>query len=187
VRFTSFLRFALLLAGGLSTASPAAVAPGAAQGDDTDVAVVQTTATLKIHAPRETVWAMLTSCQEALGMVPGLSDCRVLDTAPDGSWQLIRQVLDYSWYVPKLTYVLRASYGYPAHILIERDSGDLRTLKSSWCLEADGEFTVVHYSLEVTPGFWVPRWLARIALKHDLPKMLRTLRTRSESALEARK
>jgi hypothetical protein len=163
------------------------VAPGAAQGDDTDVAVVQTSATIKIHAPRETVWALLTSCAEALELVPGLSDCQVLDTAPDGSWQLIRQVIDYSWYVPKLTYVLRASYDYPAHILIERDSGDLRTLKSSWYLEADGEFTVVRYSLEVTPGFWVPRWLVRIAVKHDLPKMLRTLRTRAESALETRK
>jgi len=36
----------------------------------------------------------------------------------------------------------------------------------------------------VAPGFWVPRWLVRIALKHDLPRMLRTLRTRAESAAE---
>jgi hypothetical protein len=187
VRFIPLPAFALFLAGWLCTASPAATPPGAAQGDDTGVAVVQTSATLKIHAPRETVWAVLTSCEEALKMVPGLSDCQVLDTAPDGSWQLIRQAVNYSWYVPKVSYVLRADYEYPAHILIERESGDLRTLKSSWYLEADGEFTMVRYSLEVTPGFWVPRWLVRIAVKHDLPKMLRTLRTRSESKLEAPK
>ena len=187
MRFIPFLRFAVLLTGWLSAAAPAAMPPGAAHGDDAEVAVVQTSATLKIHAPRETVWAMLTSCHEALGMVPGLIDCQVLDTAPDGSWQLIRQVIAYSWYVPKLTYVLRAGYEYPAHISIERESGDLRTLKSSWYLEPDGEFTVVRYSLEVTPGFWVPRWLVRIALKHDLPKMLRTLRTRAESGIEAQK
>lgn len=185
MRAIPFLRFALLLAGWLSTATPAAVERGAVQGDDADVAVVQTSATLKIRAPRETVWAILTSCQEALGMVPGLTDCQVVDTAPDGSWQLIRQVIDYSWYVPKLTYVLRATYEYPAHIFIARESGDLGTLKSLWYLEADGDFTVVRYSLEVTPGFWVPRWLVRIALKHDLPKMMRTLRTRAESALRA--
>jgi hypothetical protein len=81
--------------------------------------------------------------------------------------------------------VLRATYEYPAHIFIARESGDLGTLKSLWYLEADGDFTVVRYSLEVTPGFWVPRWLVRIALKHDLPKMMRTLRTRAESALRA--
>ena len=183
----SFLRFVLLLAGGLFFASPAAVAAGAAQGDDVDVPVVRSSATLRIHAPRETVWAVLTSCDEQLGMVPGLTACEVIDTAPDGSWQLIRQTVDYSWLVPKVTYVLRARYDYPAHIDIERESGDLRMLNSSWYLEADGEFTVVSYSLEVNCGFWVPHWLVRIALKHDMPKMLAALRTRSESTLQARK
>jgi Polyketide cyclase / dehydrase and lipid transport len=183
VRFASSLPFALLFVCGLSTASAAAPPPGAAQGDDTDVAFVQTSATIRVHARRETVWALLTSCATALELVQGLKECQVLDTAPDGSWQLIRQVIDYSWYVPKLTYVLRDTYDYPEHILIQRDSGDLRTLRASWHLEADGEFTVLRYSLEVTPGFWVPRWLVRIALKHDLPKMLRTLRTRAESSV----
>jgi hypothetical protein len=172
-----------VLAGWLSTASPAALPAGAAAGEDTAVALVQTTATLRVHARRETVWALLTSCAEALELVPGLKVCQVIDTAPDGSWQRIRQVIDYSWYVPRLTYVLRAAYDYPRRILIEQDSGDLRTLKASWYLETDGEFTVLRYSLEVTPGFWVPRWLVRIVLKHDLPKMFATLRTRAESAV----
>lgn len=184
MRLTPSLRFALLLAAWLFAAGVSARPPGAAQGEDIDVTVVQTSATLKVHARRETVSALLTSCKEALELVPGLVDCRVLDTAPDGSWQLIRQVIAYSWYVPKLTYVLRAVYDFPAHITLERYSGDLRTLRSSWYLEGDGEFTVVHYSLEVTPGFWVPRWLVRIALKHDLPKMMRTLRSRAESSVE---
>ena len=175
--------FALLLAGRLSTASPAALPPGAAQGDDTDVAFVQTSATIRVHARRETVWALLTSCATALELVQGLKECEVLDTAPDGSWQLIRQVIEYSWYVPKLSYIVRDTYDYPAHILIQRDSGDLRTLKAAWYLEADGEFTVLRYSLDIAPGFWVPRWLVRIALKHDLPKMLRALRTRAESSV----
>jgi hypothetical protein len=185
VRFSPSPSFALLLAAGwLSTASAAAPPPGAGPGDDTDVAFVQTTATIRVHARRETVWALLTSCATALELVQGLKECQVLDTAPDGSWQLISQVIEYSWYVPKLSYVLRDTYDYPRRIVIERDSGDLRTLKASWNLEADGEYTVLRYSLEVAPGFWVPRWLVRIALKHDLPRMLRTLRTRAESAAE---
>jgi Polyketide cyclase / dehydrase and lipid transport len=182
VAFPRSLSLALLLAGWLSTASWAAQPPGAAQGDDTDVAFVQTTATIRVHARREAVWALLTSCATALDLVQGLKECEVLDTAPDGSWQLIRQVIDYSWYVPTLTYVLRDTYDYPRRISIQRESGDLRTLKASWSLEAEGEFTVLRYSLEVAPGFWVPRWLVRIALKHDLPKMLRNLRTRAEAS-----
>jgi Polyketide cyclase / dehydrase and lipid transport len=183
VRSVPCLSCALLLAGWLSTANPSPLPPGAAQGDDTDVALVQTSATIRVHARRETVWALLTSCATALDLVQGLKECQVLDTAPDGSWQLVRQVMDYSWYVPKLTYVLRDTYAYPRSILIQRESGDLRTIKASWYLEADGEFTVLRYSLEVAPGFWVPRWLVRIALKHDLPKTLRALRTRAESSV----
>jgi Polyketide cyclase / dehydrase and lipid transport len=183
VRCALSLTFALLFAGWLSTASPAALPPGAAQGDDTDVAFVQTSATIRVHARRETVWALLTSCATALELLQGLKECQVLDTAPDGSWQLIRQVIEYSWYVPKLTYVVRDTYDYPERISIQRESGDLRTLKASWHLEADGEFTVLRYSLEIAPGFWVPRWLVRIALKHDLPKMLRALRIRVESSV----
>ena len=183
MRIVASLSCALLIAGWLSSASPAALPPGAAQGDDTDVAFVQSSASIRIHARRETVWALLTSCTEALELLTGLKECQVIDTAPDGSWQLIRHVMDYSWFVPRLTYVLRATYDFPAQISIVRESGDLRTLKASWYLKADGEFTVLSYSLEVTPGFWVPRWLARIALKHDLPKLLRTLRARAESGV----
>jgi hypothetical protein len=173
----------MLLAGGLAAASPAVAPPGAAAGDDTDVTFLQTSATIRVHARRETVWALLTSCATALELLQGLKECEVIETAPDGSWQLIRQAIEYSWYVPKLTYVLRDTYHYPERISIQRESGDLRTLKASWYLEADGEYTVLRYSLEVAPGFWVPRWLVRIALKHDMPKMLRTLRIRAESAV----
>jgi hypothetical protein len=139
-------------------------------------------ATVRIHARREVVWSLVTSCEVALKTVPGLVACEVLDTAPDGSWQLIRHVIDYSWYLPRLTYEMRATYEYPSRVSIERVAGDLSVLKGSWYLESDGEFTVAHYSLALAPGFWVPRWLVRAALRHDLPKMLRALRARAESA-----
>jgi hypothetical protein len=138
-------------------------------------------ASVKIHARREVIWPLLTSCKDALEMVPGLVTCEVLATAPDKSWQLIRQVMNYSWYVPRLTYVMRAEYEYPARVSIERVTGDLRVMKGSWYLESDGEFTVAHYALDLAPGFWVPRWLVRAALRHDLPKLLRALRERAES------
>ena len=138
-------------------------------------------ASVRIHASREVVWPLATSCVEAVKMVPALVACEVLETAPDKSWQLIRHVIDYSWYVPRLTYVLRAAYDYPSRVSIERVSGDLSVLKGSWYFEADGDFTVAHYSLDLAPGFWVPRWLVRAALRHDLPKLLRALRERAES------
>ncbi len=139
------------------------------------------TATVRIHASRDIVWALITSCPEALKMVPGLIGCEVLETAPDSSWQKIRHVLDYSWYIPKLTYVLRASYDKPYRVVAERISGDLKSVNVSWTLRPDGEDTLAQYQIDLAPGFWVPRWLVRGALRRDLPKMLRALRARAEA------
>ena len=170
-------------------AAPAAnLAQESAQHGDIEVSVSldaaeqtgSASASVRIHASREVVWSLITSCAEALHLVPGLIACDVIETAPDRTWQRIRHVMDYSWYVPKLTYEIRASYDRPSRVSIERISGDLRVLRGSWALQSDGEETVAHYAVDLAPGFWVPRWIVRAALRRDLPKMLRALRTRAE-------
>jgi Polyketide cyclase / dehydrase and lipid transport len=143
-------------------------------------------ASVRIHARREVVWSLITSCMEALRLVPGLASCDVMETAPDRSWQRIRHVMDYSWYLRKLTYEFRASYDPPARVSIERLSGDLRILRGSWDLQSDADYTIAHYTVDLAPGFWVPRWIVRAALKRDLPKMLRALRSRAETVQKQR-
>jgi hypothetical protein len=186
VRQSFAIAFFLLAAG----AAPAAdIAQESSQHGDIDVAVTldageqsgSAKATVRIHARREVVWSLITSCAEAVRLVPGLVTCDVLETAPDRSWQRIRHVIDYSWYVPKLTYEIRATYDRPTRVSIERVSGDLRILKGSWVLQADGDYTIAHYAVDLAPGFWVPRWVVRAALRRDLPKMLRALRARAEA------
>jgi hypothetical protein len=180
---------AALLALSLTGTAHADMAADAEQHGDIDLSVTldssaqsgSARAAVRIHADRPTVWALLTNCSSALKLVPGLAECTVIETAPDHSWQLIRHVVDYSWYVPKLTFVFRADYAYPERVSIRRVSGDLRVLEGSWDLQKDGDFTIAHYSLALAPGFWVPRWLIKTALRHDLPKMLRALRSLAES------
>ena len=181
---------AALLALTLAGSAHADLAADAEQHGDIDVAVTldstaqsgSASASVRIHANRASIWALLTSCASAVRLVPGLAECRVVETAPDDSWQLIRHVVDYSWYVPKLTFVFRADYRYPERISIRLVSGDLRVLEGSWDLQKDGDFTIAHYSLALAPGFWIPRWVMKVALRHDLPRMLRELRTLAESA-----
>ena len=166
------------------------LAAEASAGSDIEVSVSldqaeqsgSASATVRIHARREAVWSLITSCPESVRMVPGLEICDVLETAPDQSWQRIRHVMNYSWYVPKLTYVIRATYNPPAKVSIERIAGDLRTLRGSWELTSDGDYTIAHYRVDLAPGFWVPHWIVRSALRKDLPKMLRALRSRAEAA-----
>jgi Polyketide cyclase / dehydrase and lipid transport len=172
-----------------ASAQAANLAAEAASNNDINVSVAldpaeqsgTASATVRIHARREVVWALITSCPESVSMVPGLEICDVLETAPDQSWQRIRHVMDYSWYVPKLTYVIRANYDPPSKVSIERVSGDLRTLRGSWELKSDGDYTIAHYSVDLAPGFWVPHWIVRSVLRKDLPKMLRALRSRAEA------
>jgi hypothetical protein len=186
-------RAALLFASLLLVAASAAragPAPEFEQHDDIQLGVVldeaqqsgKASAVVRIHAPREVVWSLITSCTEALSLVPGLVACDVLETAPDASWQRIRHVLNYSWYVPKLTYEVHATYDKPSLVSIERTSGDLKSLKVTWTLRSEGDDTVAQYVVDLAPGFWVPHWIVRVALRHDLPKMLRALRARAEAA-----
>jgi hypothetical protein len=170
-------------------AAGADLAKESAQHGDIDVAVVldagqqsgSASATVRIHASREVIWSLITSCAEALHLVPGLIACDVMETAPDRSWQRIRHVMDYSWYVPKLIYEIRATYEPPARVSIERVSGDLLILKGAWALQSDGDYTIARYTVNLAPGFWVPQWIVRAALRRDLPKMLRALRGRAEA------
>jgi hypothetical protein len=184
---TTFLFLLLFTA---YSAASASLAQEASQKSDIEVTVFldgaeqsgTANATVRIHAPREVVWSLITSCPESLSMVPGLEVCDVLETAPDQSWQRIRHVMNYSWYLPKTNYVIRAAYDRPSKVSIERISGDLRTLRGSWELKSDGSYTIAHYMVDLAPGFWVPQWMVRSVLRKDLPKMLRALRARAEAA-----
>jgi hypothetical protein len=185
----TLLIFAVFLAAG--AARGASLAAEASAGNDIAISVSldpteqsgSASATVRIHAPRDAVWSLITSCPESLRMVPGLEVCDVVETARDQSWQRIRHVMNYSWYLPKLTYLIRASYDPPSKVSIERISGDLRTLKGSWELTSDGDYTIAHYTVDLAPGFWVPHWIVRSALRKDLPKMLRALRSRAETSV----
>jgi len=142
----------------------------------------EASASVRIHATRDVIWQVLTSCAQAVQIVPGLKSCDVLETAPDQSWQRIHQVMDYSWYIPRVSYEVKANYTKPSGIVFEKVAGDLMRLKGSWVLRSDGDFTVAQYDLDFVPGFWVPRWFVRSALKRDLPKMLHALRDHAEAA-----
>ena len=186
----TLLIFAVFLTAGAARA--ASLAAEASAGNDIAISVSldpaeqsgSASATVRIHAPRDVVWSLITSCPESLRMVPGLEVCDVVETARDQSWQRIRHVMNYSWYLPKLTYLIRATYDPPSKVTIERISGDLRTLRGSWELTSDGDYTIAHYTVDLAPGFWVPNWIVRSALRKDLPKMLRALRSRAESLPE---
>jgi Polyketide cyclase / dehydrase and lipid transport len=166
----------------------AVLAPGLGRSQDAPTvkvggagASITADATIRIHASREVIWAIISSCPEALKIVPSLKDCEVLERAPDGSWVRIRQVMEYFRFLPDVKFEVKVNYLPPGSVTFARISGDLTSLRGEWILQSDGDYTNAHYDIAIEPGRWVPNWIVRAALKHDLPKMLQALRSNAES------
>jgi uncharacterized protein YndB with AHSA1/START domain len=147
-------------------------------------------AAVKINAPPEVIWRVLTDCEHAASFIPGLKRCTRMQSAPDGSWELFEQEAKYSWLMPAVTTVFRADYKKPRRIDFRRISGDLKDEVGTWLIEEDPRkttaaplaphATIVEYVLYVDPGFWIPRVLARHSLHSELPAALTALRARAE-------
>jgi len=146
--------------------------PGAPRG--------QVRAAVRIPAPAETIWSVMTDCAEALQYVPGLRRCRRIDGAADGRWEDIEHEVRYSWLLPGVRYVFRAQYERPHRMDFHRVSGDLKTVEGTWLLTGtrDGTATLVEYAVYVDPGFWTPQFLVTQTLRKDVSAVLSGLRER---------
>lgn len=164
--------------------------------DGSDGQRTQLRAAVRVNATPEAIWSVLTDCEHAAGFIPGVKHCRRVQTAPDGSWDVIEQEAQYSWYMPTVKCVMRLDYKRPRRIDFKRVSGDLKEGSGEWLLLPEGHAdrpgnatgphaaggpTIVEYELTVEPGFWVPRALLRHSLRSELPAALTALRDRSES------
>jgi ribosome-associated toxin RatA of RatAB toxin-antitoxin module len=135
-------------------------------------------AAVRIPAAPDAIWKIVTDCREALSFVPGLRHCRLVEGAPDGSWQEVEHEVRYSWLLPTVRYVFRADYDRPRRIDFHRISGDLKEEEGTWLFTptADGVGTVVEYEVYLDPGFWIPRALVAPTLRRDSRAVLTGLR-----------
>jgi uncharacterized protein YndB with AHSA1/START domain len=165
-----------LAAGEVVVTTAAAIDPGRPRG--------RVLAAVLIKASPEAIWGVMTDCKQAPLFVPGLKRCSRIGGAADGSWEDFEQVVQYSWFLPTVRYVLRAEYDRPLRIRFRRISGDLKDEEGSWLLTPthDGSATLVLYEVYVDPGFWVPQVLVSRTLRKDLPAALAGLRDRVQSA-----
>jgi hypothetical protein len=135
-------------------------------------------AAVRIPAAPEAIWRIVTDCHEAVSFVPGLRRCRLVDSAPDGSWQDVEHEMRFSWLLPTVRYVFRADYERPHRIDFHRISGDLKEEEGTWLFTPtpDGVATVVEYEVYVDPGFWIPQTLVAHTLRRDTRTVLTGLR-----------
>jgi hypothetical protein len=140
-------------------------------------------AAVQITASPEEIFRTLIDCEQALQFVPHLERCSVLESAPDDSWRIVEQDIDYGWYLPLITVVFRADYEPFERIRFAQVRGDLKVNEGTWELrpanDAAGS-TIATYSMRIVPRFYVPRRLIHSSVRRDLPALLRGLRARCE-------
>jgi ribosome-associated toxin RatA of RatAB toxin-antitoxin module len=143
-------------------------------------------AIILIDAPAEGIWKVMIDCDQIPIFIPGVEACEVLDSGEN--WEIIRHDVKWIWFFPRVSYVFRARYQPNRQILFTRISGDLREMRGSWQLipAKKSNTTLVRYRVYLDPGFLIPQWLVRNALKSDLPAVLTALRTRVLSSLTAK-
>jgi coenzyme Q-binding protein COQ10 len=137
------------------------------------------TASVSIRAPVARVWRVMTDCARAPEFVPNLRTCRVLERHPGG--RLVEHRVKPFRLLPELVSRFEERWDEPRRIDFHRVGGDFATLEGSWELEPVGEQgTLVRYTVTIEPGFPVPGWYLRRAVRQDLVRLLGALRDRVE-------
>ena len=145
------------------------VSPGA---DGTSGVIL---AAIDVAAPQAAVWSVMTDCDLATKLVANLKSCRILDRDPQGRWD-IREEVSKMTFMPSVRTVYREDFEPPRRMAFHRTDGDLKVFQGEWRLEPHGGQVRVTYEAHVAAPFAVPGWVARLALRHDVPMALLALR-----------
>ncbi|THD56590.1 SRPBCC family protein [Phenylobacterium sp.] len=132
-------------------------------------------AAIDVAAPQAAVWSVMTDCDLAPKMVANLKSCRILKQDPQGRWD-VREEITRMTFTPSVRTVYREDFDPPHGKVFHRTDGDLKMLEGEWRLAQHGDQVRVTYEAHVAAPFAVPGWVARIALRHDVPMALLALR-----------
>lgn len=135
-------------------------------------------AAIDIAAPPEVVFKVVTDCDLAPRMVASLKSCRVLERDPAGRWD-VREEISKMTFVPSVRNVFRSDYDPPDSVRFHRVAGDLKVFEGGWRIEPRGPGSRVIYENRVSAPFRVPGYLARLALRFEVPQALQALRRES--------
>ena len=142
---------------------------------DADGRSGQVRAAIDIAASKDRVWTLMLDCDAAIRMVANLKSCRVLERDPLGRFD-VREQVSRAAFLPSVRSVYRSDYERPNRIRFHRTGGDMKVLEGEWRLETRVDGVRVTYEARAAAPFTVPGWIARAALRHDVPAALVALR-----------
>jgi ribosome-associated toxin RatA of RatAB toxin-antitoxin module len=136
------------------------------------------TESIEIKASPERILDVVTDIEAYPDWMGAFESAEVLEY--DGDGRPHQATFEVDARIKRVTYVLQ--YSYPKNgIAWENISGDVKEIKGSYILEPAGDSTKVTYSYSIDPGFPVPGFLRRQAVKMMVNSALHDLRKRAES------
>lgn len=136
---------------------------------------------ISVNAPPEAIFEILKACEIAPEYVPNVVDCKLIDSISNGGSELFIQTVKPAFFIPAFEHVFRLDYFPYTRIDVHRVSGPIELMEGTWSLlpRENGAILLMH-SMDLRPGFPIPRLFVRATLRRDLPKVLRAVRERAE-------
>lgn len=142
---------------------------------------------IDIMVPASEVFAIMLDCDRMSEVSSDIRLCEVLETSPDGSWDVRKQKFAVSPILPKFKTTFRTNYttgpDNKGHVLeIEKISGDLKIQEGRWDIISLGpDDTRVIYQAALKPSLPIPAKVIRKQVAIGIPEILRNLRDVAEA------
>jgi len=125
-------------------------------------------------------------CARTSEISPDIRACDVLETAPDGSWDIRKQKFAIGKFLPKIKTTFRTHYSNGpngGHIMkIEKVSGDLKVQEGRWDIISLGpDQSRVIYQAAIKPSVPIPGKIIRKQVAKGIPDILQNLRNVAEA------
>lgn len=141
---------------------------------------------IDIMVPAAKVFAIMLDCDRMSEISSDIRQCDVLETSPDGSWDIRKQKFAVSPILPKFKTTFKTVYSDGpnlGHIMeIEKISGDLKVQEGRWDIIAlSPTETRVIYQAALKPSLPIPAKTIRKQVAIGVPEILRNLRDITEA------
>ena len=136
------------------------------------------TAQVLINAPPDQVWPVMVNPFEFQGKIaPRMKTVEVV--ADQNNRSVLKFTLNVML-IPNFTYTVESLYDSGEKIQFHSVGGMIKDFRGSWVMTPvdGGNQTELVYCMYIDPGFLLPQWMIREAVKNELPKTLIALRER---------
>jgi carbon monoxide dehydrogenase subunit G len=175
VRRRSIVAAALVLAGTLAAQSAIAAGQIRFETDD-EGELITITASADMEVEARTVWAVISDYDNLADFIPHMRSSRVLRR--DGDQVLIEQTGEFGFLFFRRPVEVRLSVAEspPRRIVAHAVGGNLQSLEGRYAIESlPGGEVRLNYSGRLVPGFDVPRFVSRMAVRSTMARQFQAL------------